>query len=74
MATLDPTTALPDSAPPAAGAPPASDSAAAAVVIQPVGNEIDRLFEALVKLNGSDLHLKVDKPPYMRVKGSLQPL
>ena len=36
--------------------------------------EIDKYFEALVKLDGSDLHLKVDQPPYMRVKGSLQPL
>jgi twitching motility protein PilT len=36
--------------------------------------EIDRLFEALVKLNGSDLHLKVGQPPYLRVKGALQPL
>ncbi|MFM9058769.1 MAG: type IV pilus twitching motility protein PilT [Planctomycetaceae bacterium] len=36
--------------------------------------EIDRLFEALVKLNGSDLHLKVGQPPFLRVKGALQPL
>ena len=36
--------------------------------------EIDKLFRALVKLLGSDLHLKVDKPPYVRVKGSLQAL
>ena len=36
--------------------------------------EIDRYFEALVKLNGSDLHLKSGQPPYMRVKGALQPL
>ncbi len=36
--------------------------------------EIDRLFEALVKLEGSDLHLKVGQPPIIRVKGSLQPL
>jgi twitching motility protein PilT len=36
--------------------------------------EIDRLFEALVRLQGSDLHLKVDQPPFMRVKGALQPL
>jgi twitching motility protein PilT len=36
--------------------------------------EIDRLFEALVKLSGSDLHLKADQPPIIRVKGSLQPL
>jgi twitching motility protein PilT len=36
--------------------------------------EIDKLFRALVKLEGSDLHLKVGKPPYVRVKGSLRPL
>ena len=36
--------------------------------------EIDRLFQALVKLSGSDLHLKVDRPPYVRVKGSLRTL
>ena len=36
--------------------------------------EVDRLFEALVKLNGSDLHLKADQPPIIRVKGALQPL
>jgi len=49
---------------------------------QPAGNgtpsparlEIDRLFEALVKFQGSDLHLKVGQPPIVRVKGSLQPL
>jgi len=49
---------------------------------QPAGNgsaakprlEIDRLFEALVKFQGSDLHLKVGQPPFMRVKGALQPL
>ncbi len=36
--------------------------------------EIDRLFRALVKLEGSDLHLKTDRPPYVRVKGSLRPM
>jgi twitching motility protein PilT len=36
--------------------------------------EVDRLFEALVKLSGSDLHLKADQPPIIRVKGALQPL
>ncbi len=36
--------------------------------------EVDKLFRALVKLEGSDLHLKVDKPPYVRVKGELRPL
>ncbi|MGL4594082.1 MAG: type IV pilus twitching motility protein PilT [Thermoguttaceae bacterium] len=36
--------------------------------------EIDKLFRALVKLSGSDLHLKVDRPPIVRVKGELQNL
>jgi twitching motility protein PilT len=36
--------------------------------------EIDKLFRALVKLQGSDLHLKVDRPPMVRTKGSLRPL
>jgi twitching motility protein PilT len=36
--------------------------------------EIDKLFRAVVKLEGSDLHLKVDQPPYVRVNGSLRPL
>ena len=36
--------------------------------------EIDVLFRALVKLKGSDLHLKVDRPPYIRVKGELRTL
>jgi twitching motility protein PilT len=36
--------------------------------------EVDKLFRACVKLNGSDLHLKVDKPPMVRVDGSLRPL
>lgn len=36
--------------------------------------EIDKLFRALVKLQGSDLHLKVGCPPYVRVHGTLKPL
>ena len=36
--------------------------------------EIDKLFRALVKLEGSDLHLKVDRPPYIRVAGTLRPM
>jgi len=36
--------------------------------------EIDALFRALVRLNGSDLHLKVDRPPFVRVNGTLRPL
>ncbi len=36
--------------------------------------EIDKLFRALVKLKGSDLHLKVGRPPHVRVAGTLRPL
>ena len=36
--------------------------------------EVDKLFRVLVKLEGSDLHLKVDLPPYVRVNGTLRPL
>jgi len=36
--------------------------------------EIDKLFRACVKLEGSDLHLKVGKPPIVRIKGTLRPL
>jgi len=36
--------------------------------------EIDKLFRALVKLEGSDLHLKVDRAPYIRVAGTLRPM
>ena len=36
--------------------------------------EIDKLFRALVKFEGSDLHLKVGSSPIVRVTGSLRPL
>ena len=36
--------------------------------------EVDKLFRALVKLEGSDVHLKVGLPPYIRVAGTLRPL
>jgi twitching motility protein PilT len=35
---------------------------------------IDRLFEALVRYSGSDLHLKVGRSPLIRVRGELHPL
>ena len=35
---------------------------------------IDKIFRAVVKLDGSDLHLKVGQPPYVRVAGALRPL
>src|SRR5262245_14901403 len=36
--------------------------------------EVDKLFRACVKLEASDLHLKVGKPPMVRVDGSLRPM
>ncbi|MEX2560131.1 MAG: PilT/PilU family type 4a pilus ATPase [Pirellulales bacterium] len=36
--------------------------------------EIDKLFRALVKLGGSDLHLKAERAPIVRVNGTLRPL
>ncbi len=41
---------------------------------RPANLEIDKLFRSLVKLQGSDLHLKVGRPPYVRVAGTLRPL
>jgi twitching motility protein PilT len=34
--------------------------------------EIDKLFRACVKYEGSDLHLKVGRPPMMRVNGTIR--
>lgn len=36
--------------------------------------EVDKIFRAVVKLEGSDLHMKVGKPPIVRVNGELRPL
>jgi len=36
--------------------------------------EVDKIFRATVKLDGSDLHMKVGKPPFVRIQGSLRPL
>src|SRR5918999_5044689 len=36
--------------------------------------EVDKLFRALVKFEGSDLHLKVGRPPMIRVRNELRPL
>ena len=36
--------------------------------------EVDKIFRALVKLEGSDLHMKVGQPPMVRVGGELKPL
>ena len=36
--------------------------------------EVDKYFRALVKAEGSDLHMKVGRPPMVRVKNELRPL
>lgn len=36
--------------------------------------DVDKLFRALVRLKGSDLHLKVGRAPIVRVNGELKPL
>ena len=36
--------------------------------------EVDKLFRACVRLDGSDLHLKVGSPPMYRVDGDLRPV
>ena len=36
--------------------------------------EVDKIFQALVKLEGSDLHMKVGSPPMVRIKGELRAL
>lgn len=36
--------------------------------------EVDKLFRALVRLEGSDLHMKVGSPPMIRTKGELRTL
>jgi twitching motility protein PilT len=36
--------------------------------------EVDKYFRALVKLEGSDLHMKVGRPPMIRTRNELRPL
>ena len=35
---------------------------------------VNKLFKAMIDINGSDLHLQVGKPAILRVKGALKPL
>jgi len=36
--------------------------------------EVDAFFQALVKLEGSDLHMRVGSPPLVRIRGDMRPL
>ncbi len=51
-----------------------ADELAASLLVKKEELEVDKLFKACVKLQGSDLHLKVGTPPIVRVKGDLKPL
>ncbi len=44
------------------------------VALQGQELEVDKLFRALVKLEGSDLHMRVGSPPMIRTKGELRAL
>ncbi|MFP6587241.1 MAG: PilT/PilU family type 4a pilus ATPase [Pirellulaceae bacterium] len=54
--------------------PPIADQDAARFLQDREELEVDKLFRALVKLEGSDLHLKVGRLPIVRVDGSLREL
>jgi len=43
-------------------------------VVKQEEKPVDKYFRALVKLGGSDLHMKVGKPPIVRVNGTLKEL
>ena len=55
-------------------APSTSDDLAASLLVEKRELEVDKLFKACVKLEGSDLHLKVGTPPIVRCKGELKTL
>ena len=54
--------------------PPIADQDAARFLQDREELEVDKLFRALVKLEGSDLHLKVGRPPIVRKDGALKEL
>ena len=53
---------------------PMAQAMAARLLNQKRELEIDKIFRALVKLEGSDLHLKVGRPPMVRLKGDIKEL
>ncbi len=63
---------------PAAAGPPAAaptiEDLIAKMSVETRDLEIDKFFRALVKFEGSDLHMKVGRPPMIRVRNELRPL
>lgn len=63
----------------AKAAPPPADAAPAAPMLREPAKvkgelEVNKIFRQLIKFAGSDLHLKVGKPPTLRIKGTLREL
>jgi len=56
------------------GPAPTNDDLINRMSSEMVDLEVNKFFRALVKLEGSDLHLKVGKPPCVRVRNELKPL
>jgi len=65
----------PPPAPPSHGGPaPSIDELIAKMSVETVDLEVNKFFRALVKFEGSDLHMKVGRPPMIRVRNELRPL
>ncbi|WP_390844980.1 type IV pilus twitching motility protein PilT [Anatilimnocola floriformis] len=60
------------SGPPAAA--PSIDDLIKKMSVETHDLEVDKFFRALVKFEGSDLHMKVGRPPMIRVRNELRPL
>ena len=54
--------------------PASSDDLASQLLRAKQELEVDKIFRASVKIEASDLHMKVGSPPIVRVKGDLRPL
>src|SRR5689334_9964872 len=55
-------------------AAPTIDELIAKMSVETKDLEVDKFFRALVKFEGSDLHMKVGRPPHIRVRNELRPL
>ncbi len=58
----------------ATGSAPSADDLINKMSVEVHDIEVNKFFRALVKLEGSDLHMKVGKPPCVRVRNELKPL
>lgn len=58
------------------GAPPAASKFNTIRLGTPINKDlaVNKLFKAIIEVGGSDLHLQVNKPAIIRVRGTLKPL